>query len=112
MMYLYVTFTFEGFHQYPEAPTPVSYLRSLHRHIFHVKVYIPVDDLSSRELEFIMVKQALLAKVPVFVNINDTGSCEDICRRISHMVHTLYHLHCPVEVSEDNENGALYIPNF
>jgi len=110
MMYLFVTFTFEGFHKYSQAPTKVSYLRSIHRHLFHVKVYIPVDDLSSRELEFIMVKNSIQSKLPVYVNINDTGSCEDICRKISYMCNTLYNLICPVEVSEDGENGALYIP--
>mgnify|MGYP001316289764 CR=1 FL=1 len=112
MMYLFITFTFEGFHQYSEAPAEVSYLCHPHRHLFHVKVYIPVDDLSSRELEFIMIKNTIQSKLPAFVNLSDTGSCEDICRRISDMAYALYRLRCPVEVSEDGENGALYIPKF
>lgn len=112
MMLLYVTFSFEGFHKYEDAPTSVAYLRDLHRHIFYVTVYIPVDDLSSRDLEFHMVKELLQTKLPVFVNINDTGSCEDICRRIHNMCHVLLgNPCCKVKVSEDNENGAYYDPN-
>lgn len=112
MMQLYITLNFAGFHSYPDAPSSVAYLRQPHRHIFYITVYLPVDDLSSRELEFHMVKTLLESKLPIFVNFNDTGSCEDICRDVHRMCQALLGISCPVMVSEDNENGAIYQPEL
>jgi len=35
---IFVTFSFEGEHCYPDAPDEVSYLRNVHRHLFNVRV--------------------------------------------------------------------------
>src|SRR4029077_10414476 len=46
-----VRFAAPGFHCWPEAPDHRSYLRSPHRHLFHVEVSTPVEH-RQRQIEF------------------------------------------------------------
>lgn len=98
-----VNTTFNAVHHWPECNVPgMSYLRSPHRHVFHVRVTVPVrhDD---RDVEFIDFKKnvdRLLANY----NDKDIGrlSCEDICLVILTQFPEINY----VRVLEDNENGA------
>jgi hypothetical protein len=101
---IFVTTSFEGIHCYPDAPDEVAFLRSPHRHIFHVKATIEVfhDD---RELEFILVKRGL----DKFLTGTDLQhrSCEMIAHNVIGYLNSCYGVrNCSVEVSEDLENGA------
>lgn len=95
-------FSFEGIHCWPKCNIEdVSFLRTPHRHIFHVKMTVPVAH-NDRDVEIIMLKRraaAFIASVGVDLG---SRSCEDIaellCNRFS----------CSsVEVDEDGENGAI-----
>lgn len=101
---IFVTTQFEGIHCYPDAPDEVAFLRSPHRHMFHVRATLEVfhDD---RELEFILVKRAL----DQFVTGDalQHRSCEMIAREILNFLRAKYGVRSSaVEVSEDGENGA------
>lgn len=109
---VFCTLQFEGIHCWPNCPIEeVSYLRSPHRHIFHVKAYKQVfhDD---RDVEFIWLKH----RIQEFLNnwlqhsthttapVYDLGpmSCEMIANKL---IDEFNLSRC--EVSEDNENGAI-----
>jgi hypothetical protein len=105
MKMIYVTFQKEGIHNYPDAPDEVSFLRHPHRHMFHFKVHLEVfhDD---REVEFIMFKRELelLMQSGAFNN----KSCEMLGDQIAQYILTEYPgRHYTIDVSEDNENGAV-----
>ena len=114
---IWVTFTKEGIHCYPDAAInpslatgdeyDVSFLASPHRHIFHFRVAIDVfhDD---REIEFIQFKRWL---VNLYVNNTlqlNYKSCEMICDDLYLQIAQKYPNRAVwIEVSEDGENGAL-----
>jgi len=103
---IYVTFRFEGYHRWPEAPDEVAFLRDLHRHVFHVRADIEVfhDD---RDIEFILEKRRLQKLFDEGQN-SDYRSCEMLGEEI---VVDILGEHgsrlITVEVSEDGENGAV-----
>ncbi len=121
MLGIIVQTMFEGIHNYPNAPKEVEFLRVPHRHIFNVNLQIETfhDD---REIEFIMVKRALDAKLQFLYGCVDIGktSCEQIATTIQSWVKATYPLPesvlengrdnplrlVNVTVMEDNENGA------
>ncbi len=84
----------------------VSFLGTLHRHIFHFKVYIEVfhDD---RDIEFIQFKRWL-------EKLYNTGTLQlnyKSCEMISEDLHAEITARYPgreiwIEVSEDGENGS------
>lgn len=97
----------EGIHCYPNAPQEVEFLKSPHRHEFHIEAEIEVfhDD---RELEFILVKRDLDNWLSSVYNLS-FKSCEMIAKDI----HTHLDLkwgcikrYVRVDVFEDGENGA------
>lgn len=106
---VYCTLQVEGTHNWPNCPfEEVSYLRVPHRHVFHIKAYKEVfhDD---RDVEFIMLKHQLQEfmynsyyQSDVKLHVFGARSCEMIGREL---------LDCfelsRIEVSEDNENGAI-----
>jgi len=49
----------EGFHYWPEAFEKVSYLKELHRHIFHIECHKNVSH-ADREIEIIEFKRSIL----------------------------------------------------
>ena len=100
----FVTTCFEGFHCWPDAPEAVGFLRDKHRHVFHVRVDVSVSH-SDRDVEFILFKQQLDKDIQSIAEERDTStwSCESWCEAIL----DTYPSAIRVEVSEDNENGAV-----
>jgi hypothetical protein len=87
----------------PEAYAP--YLRTQHRHQFHVIMKWPVLG-SDRELEFLEMKAQVDAHLIKEYLYQDLGSlsCEMIAERL---IYKFNDSHCCfVSVFEDNENGA------
>src|ERR1035437_2990931 len=52
---VFCTFRQSGFHCWDNAPVSYVYLAELHRHVFHVRVSVIIED-SNREVEFIALK--------------------------------------------------------
>lgn len=97
---------FEGFHYWDDAPDSEKYLCSIHRHMFHVKVSVQVFH-EDREIEFISLKHRIESFFSTF-NKQDVGSCEAIATILKVYVSEVFPKRfVEVEVSEDNENGAI-----
>jgi len=100
---VYCRTSFEGFHEWPDAPEEVFFLRNNHRHIFHVTVEVPVSH-SDRDVEFILLKR----RVDAFIKeqnthlVSETWSCEQWALALLVKFDAFR-----VEVSEDGENGAI-----
>lgn len=101
---VYVRCQFEGFHRWENAPDEVAFLRYRHRHVFHVRAQWKVNN-PDREIEFILQKRATLktiAETQALTKMTETWSCEHWAAWL------LEELKCSsVEVSEDDENGAI-----
>lgn len=98
---VFIRTMFIAFHKWDEAPPHVQYLRSLHRHVFHVELHKIVTE-NNREIEFITLR----ADVDRFLRERyDQGcsshSCEEFAQRLFE-----YFNASKVIVSEDGENGA------
>ena len=106
--YIWVTTQVPGFHSWPGAPDRVAFLRELHRHQFHIKVYFRVED-DDRELEFFIQQEALTDCLNDLYEYQDMGyffgnfSCEMIANDLLGALPGA----TAVQVSEDNENGAI-----
>lgn len=103
---VFCTTRFEGFHCWPQAPGPVDFLRSVHRHMFHVRAEKTVTDVD-REVEFILMKGQLNSMIETLKAEQrkeslPTWSCEKWARLL---LERLQLSKC--EVSEDGENGAI-----
>lgn len=114
---IWVTFQKEGIHKYPAALTDpalatgneydVSFLGYPHRHIFHFKVWIGVEH-SDRAIEFIQFKRWLENLYNQGTLQLDYKSCEMMAEDLYEQIATKYPgREVWIEVSEDNENGAL-----
>lgn len=102
-----VRLQFEGQHCWPEAPDQVDFLRSPHRHMFHVRVRMNVQH-SDRELEFILVKRDLQKLVDGWGFDLRSKSCENMALEIMLYLDDKYKRgYVEVEVNEDGENGAV-----
>lgn len=106
---VYCTLQVEGTHNWPGCPfDEVDYLRVPHRHVFHIKAFKEVfhDD---RDVEFIMLKHELqnymrdayYCETPK-LHVFGAKSCEMIGRELLERFEL-----SRIEVSEDNENGAI-----
>lgn len=112
-MKYYVTsyFEIEGLHCWPgveDAGCTETYLKAPHRHVFKVRMTIPVTH-TDRDVEFIqfahLVKSYLYNKYYNGSNICDFGanSCESLCVEIiNHFCKVV-----KVEITEDSESGAI-----
>lgn len=102
---------FEAMHYWPDAPDEVSFLRDLHRHIFHVEANIQVSH-DDRELEFFMVKKFLdKTIVKMLKDLQFSRSCEQMAEYLLRAIEKKYKVKgekrmVSVSVSEDGENGA------
>jgi len=114
-----VTHTFEGIHKWDEAPDDVAFLRNWHRHLFTVRLHIPIH--GDREKEFLMMQERLRriinGRLPLWemptdrIDTNNRGpvlmrkvaSCESIASMI---LNAFPDASC-CEVWEDMENGAV-----
>ena len=116
MRTIFVRFQKEGIHKYPAAATDpalatgdeydVSFLATLHRHIFHFEVTIEVEH-SDRAIEFIQFKRWLENQYSQNILLLDYKSCEMISDDLYEVIATRYpNRNITISVSEDNENGA------
>lgn len=103
--YIKVSWSFEGFHMYPNAPEEVSFLKSMHRHIFKCSAKIQVEH-DNRELEFFIVQRKLKSRFSD--GSMNSMSCEMIASQIGFFIKDLYgERNMEIEVSEDGENSAI-----
>lgn len=113
---IWVTFTKEGIHRYPDAGSDpklatgdeydVSFLSMPHRHIFHFKVGIQVFH-NDRDIEFIQFKRWLENLYKEGTLKLDFKSCEMISDDLYETIASRYTgRDIEISVSEDNENGA------
>ena len=112
---VYCTVTVEGIHNWPDCPIDeVKYLRDPHRHLFVIKAYKRVNH-DDRDQEFIhlqhQIRVYLLQKYAVQQSEEsfDDHVCRfgaQSCEMIGRELMKEFGL-CRVDVSEDNENGAI-----
>jgi hypothetical protein len=109
---------FCGVHCWSECPfEEVAFLRSPHRHIFHVKVDVELPMEQDRQIEFFMLKMDVdnrLRSMWLYcapkVHQLDDRSCEEVATELigalkgSPLLQPA--LAISVTVSEDGENGA------
>ena len=118
---IFVRFQKEGIHKYPAAATDpalatgdeydVSFLATLHRHIFHFEVTIEVFH-TNRDIEFIQFKRWLENQYSQNILALDYKSCEMISDDLYEVIATRYpDRNIVIQVSEDNENGATIVYN-
>lgn len=101
--------SFRGFHCWPNAPEPVSFLRQLHRHLFGVLVEVRVNH-ADRDVEFFTLQHdvdlVIVKQVTRVMKTEHSLSCEMIAEMIQrYLAEQGYDVAC-VEVSEDGENSA------
>lgn len=97
--------SFEGWHQYTNAPEEVEFLRHPHRHMFFVEAEIEVWD-DDRELEFVIVKR-MLNQYLYTKPFSGECSCEQMSKQIiNYLIQKLGDRNMCVTVLEDNENGG------
>ena len=101
MLWAKITYQFEGFHRWAEAK---NFLSNLHRHIFHVTVWVEQFH-NERDVEYIDFKNRIRGICKMFP---DDYSCEIMAESIRGWVYVNYPKRkVKVEVLEDGENGAL-----
>ncbi len=99
---VYITTQFTAYHKWENAPADVSFLKNVHRHIFHVKVCVPVSH-NDRDVEFFQFKSGVDSYINThYQNRQFNKSCEMIASELLHEFGA-----SSVEVSEDKENGAI-----
>lgn len=106
-MFVVVNFRMEGFHCWPNAPEHRRYLRSKHRHVFHVRVEVEVGG-NDREIE---CHDLLDACLDAFGG-GDMGadSCEMMAESLADELISFYgDRSITVEVLEDGEVGAKHV---
>lgn len=107
--FIFITTQFEALHRYKKAPEEVYYLSNLHRHKFHVKVIMEVF-ANDREIEFIIFQHNINDFIDLNIDKVTDDSCETMAEKIYMYVKNKYGLNrsVKVELSEDNENGAIF----
>lgn len=96
----------QGFHCWPDAPKELEYLSFRHRHVFVIRVHIPVQN-NNRQIEFITkqdnIKRLLMSVYGCDFDACDFGSmsCEDIAEFLMKETNAV-----SVEVLEDGCGGA------
>ena len=106
---IFITTSFVGFHCWPQAPEDTEFLRTLHRHVFHVRVEVGVSD--SRQVEFFQLKSDVETLIVDYVlphlRKNIDSSCEQLAQYLLVRVYNAgYAAVRSVTISEDGENGA------
>lgn len=110
-IYVYCQTRFIGFHRWPDAPENVDYLKSLHRHEFHVKVIVKVSH-NNRDVEFITLKDQVDDAIKCLRQgcFTESSSCEFMASELAGELYNKYnYLVHSVEINEDGENGALVV---
>ncbi len=101
----------EGFHHWPEAPSPVRFLASPHRHIFVIRCGWSVEHNDREKEIFIfqnLITEYLFSEFQIYQGqyAIDFGSysCESIAENILNQFASLGM--CWAEVLEDGKGGA------
>lgn len=109
---VWIITSFVGFHRWPKAPKERAYLRKQHRHVFHVKVGVPVTE-DDRQVEFHDLKDHVNCVIDDWIKRdmepkqNSSWSCEQVARIIAMRLSADFEYEdSTVEVSEDGECGA------
>lgn len=129
-LYIQVQDSFEGFHHWPEAEGVVSFLRAIHWHHFKYTLRIEGQDLTSRALEFHLLRDVLKKDILPYMTKHfakekpaiqfsrslgyflGSASCEQMAEYLLDKVFTyLEHAHVPVTkldvlVEEDQLQGG------
>ncbi len=111
---IYVKTRFEGMHYWAEAPEEVKFLRNPHRHLFYVIASFRVSH-NDRQLEFFIIQKKLNDLVKCYTydpNKEDSirpFSCETLADLIFQYFRDLGYPITSVNVSEDDENGAVIL---
>lgn len=103
---IYCTLTFEGFHRWLDAPQEVAFLRSYHRHVFHVTAAKRVTH-DDRDIEFILLKREIEAAISQVQNAHNDVVSEWSCEHWAKWIGRTFAC-TRVSVSEDGENGAIW----
>ena len=110
---IFVTAQFVGFHCWSDAPAKVDFLRHLHRHVFHVKLWLNVTH-DDRQLEFFLVKEQLeiaIRSLQGTLTLEPRLSCEmmglTLARSMYEQNPAMGEAIVQIEVNEDGENGAI-----
>lgn len=100
---VFCTFQFEGFHRWPDAFGDHLFLAQLHRHMFHVRIEVPVTH-NDRDVEFVSLRRDAerWCRTRAASSETHTWSCETWCKQLLTQFKA-----ARVEVSEDGENGAI-----
>lgn len=101
---VYSSLRVEGFHNWPDAPDQVAFLRNTHRHMFHIRAYKQVDH-ADRDVEFILLGREVREGLDVMYG-TPCGFGTMSCEMIAHSLIEALELDA-CEVSEDGENGAI-----
>jgi hypothetical protein len=102
---IWITTQFEGFHAWTGCPfEDVDFLRDRHRHIFHVKLTVPVTH-SDRDVEFIRFKREVNEFLKQKWPDGELGCMS--CEMIGSVLLDHFTNASVCEVSEDGENGAI-----
>jgi 6-pyruvoyl-tetrahydropterin synthase len=101
---VWITTSFIGYHQWPDAPARRFYLRELHRHKFNVRVAVEVID-SDREVEFHDLKDSVNLVLSEFPEKLGSQSCEHLALVIYGRLPKNLNI-VEVTVDEDGECGA------
>ena len=120
------TLRIPGFHRWMEAPAKWGYLSNWHRHEFHIKCMVKIEN--DRQLEIIEMKEDLHQWLLDSYGVNNVtltdmklecpvdfynhiimpgnGSCENLSRNVARHLTDHYETDTIVTVLEDGENGA------
>jgi hypothetical protein len=101
---IWITTDFIGYHCYPNAPVVVSYLQSIHRHKFGVKVWIEIFT-NERDLEFHMFKH--FVDTCLTQSNQNSLSCESISDNLATQISSQYpNREVFISIDEDGECGS------
>jgi hypothetical protein len=114
--------SFAGIHKWDNAPDEVWFLRSPHRHEFKVQVAVTVPHnptTDHRDVEYILFKNAVNNLIGMLYDRDITNgvyivggrSCEMIAKELAEALVQKAFSISYVEVFEDGENGARFIPD-
>lgn len=102
--HIVVKLQFEGWHCWPGAPEEHSYLRSSHRHVFHVEAKKQVSH-ENRAIEFIEFKRKLEAYCRRLFTASQANPHALSCEAMAMDLLLSFEL-SSCTVLEDNENGG------
>lgn len=102
---------FVGFHQWPDAPNVVLFLKNEHRHKFYVTAEFEIH--SDRELEYFMLLEKLNSIINSLYGTTfklGSKSCEVLCDELAFEIQSFCTDLVSISVFEDEENGSkLYL---